>query len=174
MRARPFHRIRQGLMRLRAGLHPDRIDVRSAQGVLSREEWRLFTALSPGDQAHALCVLSHARQRPGVTHALAVAALLHDLGKLGAGQSLGWRAWIVVLRAVGLEERVALAEPGSWRHAVHVQLHHAERGASMCERIGSSPRTVALIRWHDTALIDVPDLALRDELGLLQASDEAC
>jgi hypothetical protein len=174
MRARPLHRVRQGLIRLAASLYPHRIDALSALGVLSQDEWALFAALPRGDQAHALCVLRHAQRQPGVTPELAEAALLHDIGKLGAGHGLGWRVLVVVLGALGLKERVAKTKPGSWRQVVHTQLHHAERGAVMCAQAGASSRTVALVRWHDTALADVPDLALWDELGALQSADEAC
>jgi hypothetical protein len=93
--------------------------------------------------------------------ALAQAALLHDVGKVGGRIQLGNRAATVLLNALrpGLLHRLALNEPDSWRYPFYVLLHHAERGADLAARAGTDAVAVALIREHHT----VPSAAA--ELG---------
>ncbi|MFO7698885.1 MAG: hypothetical protein R6X16_17260 [Anaerolineae bacterium] len=168
------YRIWQGLTRLRADLRPHAIDLEPARRQLSGEAWGLFGALSSGDQEHAIGVFRLIQQQSGGSDALADAALLHDVGKLGAGLNLGWRALIVILGALGLVERAASRDPNSWRHPLYLHLHHAERGAEMCANAGCSPEVVALVRWHDATPGSIPDETIRIDLAILRAADDAC
>jgi hypothetical protein len=168
------YRFRQGLVRLGAALWPGRIDRAAARAVLSEAGWQLFSTADPGDQQHGLCVLGYLHREGEVTPALEEAALLHDVGKSGMGLSLPYRTAIVLLRATGQLERWASDEPGSWRFPFHMQLHHAERGAALCAAAGCDARTVALVRWHETAPDLVPDTSLGIELARLQSADDAC
>lgn len=174
MRGRWRYRVWQGGIRLRAGLWPGSIDRRPARAVLHDRAWELFLRASAGDQAHSLCVL-HTLERSGpVAVSLASAALLHDIGKVGAGLSLAYRTAIVLLRASGRLDRWAADQPGSWRYPIYLQLQHARRGAFLCEEAGCDARTVALVRWHETPLAEIPDQTIRADLERLQAADDRC
>jgi len=153
------------------------IAAETAQRVLPAAAYALFRAMTAGDQLHALGVLRLLRQRGNPSPALEQAALLHDVGKAGGGLTLAYRAVIVLLKSLhpSLLERLARAEPGSWRYPFEVQLRHAERGAAQCEQAGCSPLTVALVRHHeDRALDELGQVAWRDDLIALQKADDAC
>ena len=83
--------------------------------------------------------------------ALAQAALLHDVGKAGAGLTLVHRSLAVILErlAPGLLRRLARPAAGGWRYPFYAHLYHAEIGARRAEAAGCDPLVVALIRHHD-------------------------
>ena len=168
------YRLWQGLTRLRLTLWPGRIDLEPARQVLPAAAWPLFESLSSADQVHALCVLRHIQQEPGVSVALAQAALLHDAGKAGAGLSLFWRTVGVLLDHAGVLERLASPGPHSWRHPLYRHLCHAEYGAELCARVGCAPEVVALVRWHDSAPDVLPENVSQHDLALLRAADGRC
>ncbi|MHB1316999.1 MAG: hypothetical protein ACYCYF_00095 [Anaerolineae bacterium] len=174
MLKRRRYRIWQGLAHLRAVICPSRVALECARQHLSEAEWGLFGRMSPGDQDHAICVLLGVQRLSTATAALTKAALLHDVGKAGAGLNLGRRAVIVVLGALGLLDRVASQNANSWRHPFYLHLHHAERGAQLCADAGCAPEVVALVRWHDTNPESVPDQTAPIDLVILQAADDAC
>jgi hypothetical protein len=162
----------------------------------------LFRRMFVAEQAHAVAVL-HTLQEHGCTllapsrgssqfdrttegaarpervlHtevALAQAALLHDVGKIGGRIRLWHRVATVLLQALCPEflGRLALDEPHSWRYPFFVQLHHAERGAELSAEVGTDGLAVALIRAHHTAPersgLDAPSQVL---LSALRWADE--
>jgi len=151
------YRFRQFLMRARAGDAPTAHE--TAQGVLSEAGYALFQEMSLGDQVHALYVLRALGAVGTMSTDLAQAALLHDVGKSKGHLTLPFRVLIVFLEWVGggLLERLALAEPTSWRYPFYVHVHHAELGALLCEEAGCSPLMVYLVRYHERPLEDVVD-----------------
>jgi hypothetical protein len=170
-----LYRARQFGMRLMARCKP--VDHQPARDVLPEAAYQLFSEMSPGDQAHALCVLATVQRMGYCSPALEQAALLHDVGKAGAGLTLGHRVLIVLARALSADllARLAQAKPGLWRHPFYVHAHHAELGARRCEQIGCAQRTIALVRYHG---LDLParldDPELRQDLLALQRADNAC
>ena len=174
-------RVGQFFMRLRVGQAP--IDTEAARSLLPEAAFALFDSMSPGDQAHALCVLRVLRQGGAVADDVAEAALLHDVGKVGSGLTLPHRVLIVLLKWLdgGLLEYLATEPgrnaplPGSWRYPFHAQAHHAELGAQRCAQVGCSPSTVALVAHHEVAAHEyLSDPALRAKLMALQRADECC
>ncbi|MGI6367887.1 MAG: hypothetical protein ACOX2L_05925 [Anaerolineae bacterium] len=167
-------RVHKGLRHLAALVVPPRPDASRARAVLSPEAWPLFSALSAVDQQHALCVLDRlSGQAIPISAPLAQAALLHDCGKAGAGLNVFWRTASVLLKAVGMLSRLAIPSGPRWRVQLYRQLHHAERGAVLCEQAHCEPATVALVRWHDRTPPGAGMVSIQD-LELLQAADEAC
>ena len=171
-RSRWAYRLRQGMTRLRVALRPGVIDESPARQRLSAREWALFARMAPGDRAHGLCVLKRLEAQGDVAPSMAVAALLHDVGKADGRLSLPYRTAVVLLG--DRLSRWASAEPSSWRYPFHAHLQHAERGAVLCAEAGCDPCVVALVRWHETALALVPDVSLCDNLAALQAADDQC
>ena len=165
------YRLRQFFMRVWARMSPP--DKELAQSILSEEAYLLFSEMSSGDQSHSLCVLRALRQTAEVSPELEQAALLHDVGKAGAGLTLFHRALIVLLEATRVDwlERLAIADSHSWRYPFHVHLSHAEMGAARCARAGCSSRTVMLVRYHEADLDAVDDASLREQLAALRRAD---
>jgi len=150
------------------------LDLGPAQEILSGEALGLFESLPPGDQRHALEVLARLRARGPVTDDLAAAALLHDVGKAVAGRAPLWRAAAVLFGRCGrgILERLASAQPTSWRYPLYVLLHHAALGAALCQGAGCPPAVVRLVGLHDAkAWTEAPELA--DSLMALRAADDA-
>lgn len=168
------YRFWQGMTRLAADLGLRSPDLALAQRFLSPRAWDLFVRLSPGDQAHALCVLRRLMAMGEVSPWLAEAALLHDVGKTCAHLTLAHRtARVLLKRAPGFSRWAGAGDEG-WRRSFYVQEHHARLGAAMCEAAGCDPRTVALVRWHEAPPDALPEPDLREALVRLQAADDAC
>ena len=185
---RPVYRIRQFWGALGWGAKPVEEDV--LRTYLNAAQIALFQSMCAAEQRHSLAVL-HTLQKngyqgassygiiprwaKGAEPALAQAALLHDVGKVGGRIRLWHRAATVLLHALrpALLYRLALNEPSSWRYPFFVLLHHDERGADLCAGAGTEPVAVALIRAHHTAPeqsgLDAPGQAL---LAALRSADE--
>lgn len=189
--ARLFYRVRQFWQGLSATLTSD--DRRLVTRVLPPAAVGLFTQMPMDAQRHSLNVLA-SLQAAGYNHGdvaqddLAVAALLHDCGKVAAAQggvSLGlWlRGPLVVLDALfpGFAARFAAPEPGGnplqgWRYALYVQREHPAIGAAWAAEAGCSALSCWLIAHHQTPLAAIPDGevasdAARKMLVALQAAD---
>lgn len=143
------YRVGQFTRRLRA--RPTGEDLRVARETLPSRAFALFAAMPAGDQLHGLAVLRLLRGEGHGDGALAQAALLHDVGKAGAGLTLVHRSLAVILErlAPGLLRRLARPAAGGWRYPFYAHLYHAEIGARRAEAAGCDPLVVALIRHHD-------------------------
>jgi hypothetical protein len=130
---------------VRARVTPEEEEL--ADSVLPPDAARLFATMPVADRRHALDVsgrlLASGHDDPDVL----CAALLHDAAK-GRRMRLWHRVAGVLLQAVapGLLQRLASADPRSWRHAFHLYLHHADLSAQMAVSAGCGPRTAAFIR----------------------------
>jgi hypothetical protein len=113
---------------------------------------------------------------------LAVAALLHDCGKVAAAQGgvrlgLWLRGPLVVLDALLPKQVAAWASPDpsrGWRYALFVQAEHAAIGAAWAAEAGCSDLSCWLIAHHQTPLsaLGVGDHTARGLLAILQQADE--
>jgi hypothetical protein len=141
------------------------------KGLLPAEAYTLFRAMSLGDQRHALCVLRAlcAEEEPSL--ALKRAALLHDVGK-SCGDLQLWHRVLVV--AVEHLDDTWLSRLASLDDALYVQVHHAELGALLCQKVGLSSFAVDLVRYHESSGKEIADPALREALVALRESDDAC
>ena len=139
--ARPLYRSRQVLHALRPRIEQPNLD--AARGVLNEGESRLFFAMQPADQRHALEVYTRLRGRVDDRDLLA-AALLHDCGK--GEMPLALR--ILNVLSPRLVARLADRRGEGWRGAAYRLRHHAELGAQQAQAAGSTPRTVRLIQGH--------------------------
>jgi hypothetical protein len=155
---RARYRVEQFLRGWRARLADE--DRRLIIGVLAPAALALFERMPADAQVHSVRVL-HTLQESGPTPAdLAVAALLHDAGKVAAtdaGAYLGlWmRGPVVLLEAFApaLLQRLAAPRPSpSPRYAIHVQLAHSQIGAAWARAAGCSELTCWLIEHHQNRM----------------------
>lgn len=128
------------------------------ESVLSPAELALFKRFAPGDRWHGYgvwCTLREAEQKQAD---LAVAALLHDVGKTRVDKFTAVeRSMEAVLRLL-FPQRAQGWEQGdvqSWRKPFVVRAHHAAWGADMAQSAGSSDTAVALIRRHQDPLDNI-------------------
>ncbi|MCY4023435.1 MAG: HD domain-containing protein [Anaerolineaceae bacterium] len=160
-------RLRQGLNALLAFSRP--VDQALAERHLSPELQQCFGRLRRSEQLHSLRVLRalQAEDSPGPD--LAVAALLHDLGKTRWPFPLWQRVLVVVLPrlAPALARRLARgseADPLVRPFLLHEQ--HPAWGARMARAAGASERAAWLIENHEGKAVD------DEELARLRAADE--
>jgi hypothetical protein len=103
------------------------------------------------DQRHGMTVLSDLRERGESAEALLQAALLHDLGKSGAGVGLPHRvARVLFKKPLPFFWRWLSGNPTGWRRPFWVVAHHPARGATWVETEGGSAALVDLIRYHES------------------------
>lgn len=166
---RLFYRARQFWHALRA--RPDQKLLEKAFTLLTPAQMSLFRQMLPGEQAHALKVLSKLLGQ-GETHPdLLVAALLHDCGKLTYPMNVVERVWIVIAqrsfplrsRQWGMVSQEDLPRIPAWRRALAVAEKHPVWGAELVRQAGGSALLQALIRRHQERP-GQGQLGLEDEL----------
>jgi len=172
-----LNRIRQVIAALSAHItDEDRLFV---SHYLTNSEQILFYAMNLPDQRHVLSVaytalhLAKHQQKIDI-NLLVKCALLHDVGKvkgdvstfdkiitvIGHGLSPQWaKRWGRLGRGTRLE---------NIRHAFYIYYHHARRGATMLEKIGTPSQIVEIIAKHHEVPADHDPL----ELVLLRKSDD--
>ena len=163
----PFARGRQFIYRLRQffqGLHA-RITPAEQQmivHVLPERAATLFFRLPLDAQRHSLNVL-HTLQAAGYQQAdLAVAALLHDVGKLAADEAglrlnLWLRGPLVLLEAIApqyLEQLATDDVKQGWRYALYVHRQHPQIGAAWARSAGCTTLACWLIESHQCYQLD--------------------
>lgn len=121
-----------------------------AESHLSSAERALWVRLGNGDRRHAIGVARRfSGARPHATRAELAGALLHDIGKVHGPEGAVRRAWMTVTPRPGETTR---------RYRDHERI-----GAELCQRAGSDPVTVALVRGDAPAGV----------MGLLIDADSA-
>ncbi len=146
-----LYRARQFFAGFRGWLEPAQIG--EVRDTLSPQELDLFVRMQGRDQKHSFRVLRRL-QRSAVErgrrlpHELAVAALLHDVGK---GRLATWhRVAFVLLNAASprLAARLERRDAPGWRNALWRLRHHARLGAERLAAAGVAPRIVDLVAGH--------------------------
>lgn len=181
--ARICYRTRQFWLAL--GATPGPLDLEEARAVLNPLQFELFSQLQPGEQVHSLHVMRKLVAQGQAHPDLLTAALLHDVGKSRLRLRL-WERVLVVLGktffpgqvkqwgslAVDEQEILSGASRLSWRRAFVIAEQHAEWGAQMAARAGSSPLVVDLIRRHQDPVQNQVDSFEDDLLCQLQSVDD--
>ena len=171
-----LNRIEQGIRALFAFATP--VDLHLAKQYLSARELDAFQKMSRADQLHSLNVLRTVLpEREAVAPPLAVAALMHDVGKCRCHLTV-WQKTMAVLVAhlmPSLADRLGREEDLSiWRAPFVVRSQHAQWSAEILRACCADEVAVWLVEHHQAdilALGENPQAAL---LQCLQRADEAC
>lgn len=130
---------------------------------LAPEEARLFLQLPPQEREHGVAVARRLlRAEPGAGAVLVRAALLHDVGKLGAPQFVLWRVLAHLLPSAPYPAEPRLRGLAGVRQS---RVHHAGYGAALIRHAGGSEAVARLVERHH-------DAATTGELAALRAADE--
>src|SRR5215210_1129475 len=141
-----LHRPRQGLKALFRRSNEDVSDVLAN---LTTAQQQAFRALPHYDQVHLRTVYVTLIEDGERDDDLLLAALLHDIGKVGFGTHVRLvdRVATVLLRrlAPSLLARLARLPASGWRRGLALSVHHPELGAALAASLGCSRRTCWLI-----------------------------
>ncbi len=143
------YRLRQGLLALLAFARP--LDIDLAAIYLAPDLFSLFQDMNRGEQLHSLSVLADVLAQGETPPDLAVAALLHDVGKVRYPLTV-WQKTLAVL--------VKAAVPGVYSHWSRsnptnplqrpfvVYERHPAWGAEMLRQAGGSETACWLVEHH--------------------------
>jgi len=168
-------RIQQGIRALLAFATPVELDL--AQAHLSPAEFEAFQQMARAEQLHSLNVLRDVLAQDEITpHALAVVALLHDVGKSRYHLAV-WQKTIAVLLKRFLPntaQRIAQSENLTfWNAPFVVREQHPKWSAEILRDCGSDEVAIWLAEHHQESPeihINHPHHAL---LCRLQIADDA-
>lgn len=146
-------------------------ELTEVRAALTPSLYELFCRMSPSEQYHACAVRQTLVEQGYSDSNLLAAALLHDVGK----SRMPLAMWERIVSVVGCKwfKRQAAAwgqmteTPSLWARPFVVALHHPAWGADMVATAGGSPKTVALIRHHQSKSSEL------EGLPMLQSADNA-
>jgi len=162
-----LYRLRQFWQSLTRRLTPEELaDVRAT---LTPPLFELFCRMLPAEQYHAYTVWRTLIRQGHTDPDLLAAALLHDVGKSKMPLAI-WERVIIVLgfkwfKQEALGWGIETGAPSFWTRPFVVARRHPAWGADMVEAAGGSPKTVALIRHHQSKSSEL------EGLPILQAAD---
>jgi hypothetical protein len=168
------YRIRQGLRALTAFAQP--VDVDLAARYLNPALLACFRTMRRAEQLHSLRVLRAVLAQGDTPHDLAVAALLHDVGKSRYPFPVWQKTLVVLARALtpGLFTRLSCGRETDWRCRPFVlSAQHPAWSAAQVAAAGGSPRAVWLIAHHATPPETLAGHEWLDLLRRLRAADDA-
>jgi hypothetical protein len=144
------HRLQQGVRSLVA--FAQGIDHQIVQDTLDLNQRDLFYQMRHVEQLHTIRVLKDIqRQAQATPHDLAVAALLHDVGKSRYPFSLWQRTLAVLLRRFlpGVYHRWSAGNPANrLKRGPIIAAHHAAWSADLVAQTDATERALWLIRHH--------------------------
>jgi hypothetical protein len=167
------YRVRQGTRALFAFTHT--VDEALAQRYLSPALMGLFRQMRRSEQLHSLNVLRALLAEGDVTASLAIAALLHDVGKTRYPLMLWQRSLPVVVKAASPATMRRLSEqnpPNFLSRGFVVYIHHPEWSGELLEAAGA-PADAIWLAVHHADKADVwRDHYLYGDLVRLQQADD--
>lgn len=169
-------RIEQGIRALFAFATP--IDLHLASQYLSSKELGAFQKMSRAEQLHSLNVLRTVQsQFESVPLPLAVAALMHDVGKCRYHMAVWQRTVAVLVKRLlpPLADRLGREENLSmWRAPFVVRSQHAKWSAEILRACCADEVSVWLVEHHQADISTLCDHPQAELLQCLQRADEAC
>ena len=168
-------RLQQGLGALLAGARP--VDLRLARRHLTVREFEAFQRMARAEQLHSLEVLRDIlAQDEAAPSALAVAALLHDVGKSRCHLALWQKTASVLVKALLPRLAVRLGRGEGlhfWRAPFTLHEHHPQWSGDILRACGSDGAAIWLAEHHQENAEKHQAHRHYGLLKRLQAADEA-
>jgi hypothetical protein len=168
------YRINQALRALLACSQP--VERTLAAEYLSPELLILFDQMRRSEQLHALNVLRMVLAQGSMSHDLAVAALLHDVGKSRYTVRIWQKTLAVVVSTIapGLFDRWSRGSPERfWQRPFVAKAQHPQWSADMIAAAGASETAVWLVAHHQQPATTLRDHSHHHLLRRLQLADDA-
>ena len=170
-----LQRVQQGIRALLAFATP--VDLDLAQQHLSSSELDAFQQMSRAEQLHSLNVLRDVLAQSDKTpHSLAVAALLHDVGK-SRYHLMVWQKTIAVLIKAFIPKLASYLSRDEtlnfWRAPFTVREFHPQWGAEILCACQSDQDAIWLVHHHQENAEHHPDHLNYGLLRRLQSADDA-
>jgi len=168
-------RVQQGIRALLAFATP--VDLDLAQQYLSSEEFSVFLKMARAEQLHSLNVLRDVlAESDNIPNALAVAALLHDVGKSRYHLAVWQKTTSVLVKAFlpSLAQRIASgATVRFWNAPFIVRAKHPRWSADILRDCGSDEVAIWLAEHHQEPSEQHQVHPYYDLLCRLQTADDA-
>ncbi len=170
----PQQRLRQGLRALLAFTQP--VDVELVGRYLTTPALlALFKQLRRSEQLHSLHVLRGVLASGETAPALAIAALLHDCGKIRYPTNTLQKTVGVLIRSLapGLARRLRDGDPANhFIRPLVVAYHHPAWSAELLQAAGAPADAIWLAAHHQEPASQHTGQPLSEALQRLQAADE--
>lgn len=167
------YRIKQGTRALFAFARP--LDREAAQKLLPADLYALFRKMRRSEQMHSLAVLQALESEGDVPYALAVAALLHDVGKSRYPMNIIQRTLPVLVKAVSASALQSLSQRDPQNFITRgfaVYVHHPSWGAEMLRETDAPADGIWLVEHHADKPDDWREHNLYHLLKRLQVADD--
>jgi len=168
------YRIRQGLRAVFAFSQP--VELPLAAQYLPPELLALFREMRRSEQLHSLNVLRDVLEQGKTPRDLAVAALLHDVGKIRYPLRTWQKTIAVLTRAIAprLFKQWSKGDPANlWLRPYVVYVQHPAWGAELIQAAGASEAATWLVAHHQDSAVQWKHHPLAPLLGRLQQADDA-
>lgn len=170
-----LYRVTQGVRALAA--FTQTVDYTLPQTYLSPPLLAAFKQMKRSEQLHSIRVLKAVLQQEAETpHDLAVAALMHDSGKVRYPLSVYGKSIAVLLRmfAPGIYHRACARDPqrAVWARPCIVAEHHPKWSAEILRGAGASERASWLVEHHQEVVAGWMDHPYAALLWRLQRADD--
>lgn len=168
------YRIRQGLQAIFAFAQP--VELPLAAQYLTPELLSLFSQMRHSEQLHSMNVLRDVLAAGTTSLDLAVAALMHDVGKSRYPLRTWQKTLAVMVRkfAPDLFKRWSKGNPGNiWMCPFVVYVEHPNWSAEMIAAAGASETAIWLVTHHQEPASQWAEHPLASLLRQLQQADDA-
>ncbi|MEO8610469.1 MAG: HD domain-containing protein [Chloroflexota bacterium] len=168
------YRIRQGLRAVFA--FSQEVELPLAAEYLTPELLTLFQRMRRSEQLHSLNVLRAVLAQDSTPHDLAVAALLHDVGKSRYPLGTWQKTLAVLVRGISprLFEHWSQGNPANlWNRPFVVYVYHPAWSAQLITDAGASENAIWLVAHHQEPADQWNHHLLADLLRRLQQADDS-